>query len=62
MKGILLVFGSHPIETDLLFDSLDTCLKAEETMRKEYARVQPGHLGYSRRRDEETGQSSGSGA
>jgi len=34
MKWILLVFGSHPVETDLLFDSLDTCLKAEETMRK----------------------------
>jgi len=59
MKWILLVVGSHPVETD---DSLDTCLKAEETMRKEYARVQPGHLGYSRRRGEETGQSSGSGA
>jgi predicted urease superfamily metal-dependent hydrolase len=39
MRGILLVFGSHPVETDLLFDSLDTCLKAEETMRKEYARA-----------------------
>ena len=26
-------------ETNLLFDSLDACLKAEETMRTEYARA-----------------------
>ena len=41
MKWMLfvLVFGSHPVETGLLFDSLDACLKAEETMRKEYARA-----------------------
>ena len=36
MKWMLfvLVFGTHPVETNLLFDSLDACLKAEETMRK----------------------------
>jgi hypothetical protein len=41
MKWMLfvLVFGSHPVETNLLFDSIDACLKAEETMRTEYARV-----------------------
>jgi hypothetical protein len=41
MKWMLfvLVFGSHPVETNLLFDTLDACLKAEETMRKEYARA-----------------------
>jgi hypothetical protein len=41
MKWMLfvLVFGSHPVETNLLFDSLDACLKAEETMRTEYARA-----------------------
>ena len=41
MKWMLfvLVFGSHPVETDLLFDNLDACLKAEETMRTEYARA-----------------------
>jgi hypothetical protein len=41
MKWMLfvLVFGSHPVETNLLFDNLDACLKAEETMRKEYARA-----------------------
>ena len=41
MKWMLfvLVFGTHPVETNLLFDSLDACLKAEETMRKDYARA-----------------------
>ena len=41
MKWMLfvLVFGSYPVETNLVFDSLDACLKAEETMRKEYARA-----------------------
>ena len=41
MKWMLfvLVFGTHPVETNLLFDSLDACLKAEETMRTEYARA-----------------------
>jgi hypothetical protein len=40
MKWMLfvLVFGSHPVETNLLFDTIDACLKAEETMRTEYAR------------------------
>ena len=35
MKWMLfvLVFGSHPVETNLLFDNIDACLKAEETMR-----------------------------
>jgi hypothetical protein len=41
MKWMLfvLVFGTQPVETNLIFDSLDSCLKAEETMRKEYARA-----------------------
>ena len=41
MKWMLfvLVFGSHPVETNLLFDNIDACLKAEETMRTEYARA-----------------------
>ena len=36
MKWMLfvLVFGTHPVETNLLFDNLDACLKAEEHMRK----------------------------
>jgi len=41
MKWMLfvLVFGSHPVETNLIFDTLDACLKAEQTMRTEYARA-----------------------
>jgi hypothetical protein len=41
MKWMLfvLVFGSHRVETNLFFDSIDACLKAEETMRTEYARA-----------------------
>jgi hypothetical protein len=41
MKWMLfvLVFGSHPVETNLIYDNLDSCLKAEQTMRQEYARA-----------------------
>jgi hypothetical protein len=41
MKWMLfvLVFGTHPVETNLVYDNLDACLKAEETMRKEYAQA-----------------------
>src|SRR5262245_9756784 len=55
MKWMLfvLVFGSHPVETNLLFDSIDACLKAEETMRTEYARAySQGTWGFSCRRVE----------
>ena len=30
---IVVVFGTMPVETDLIFNSLDDCLKAEEAMR-----------------------------
>jgi hypothetical protein len=36
---LVLVFGTTPIETGLIFDSLDDCLKAEQTMRDDYARA-----------------------
>ncbi len=41
MKWMLfvLVFGTHPVETNLFFDNIDACLNAEETMRTEYARA-----------------------
>ena len=41
MKWMLfvLVFGSYPVETDLKFDSLDPCLQAEQSIRKECARA-----------------------
>jgi hypothetical protein len=28
----VLVFGSHPVGTNLFFDNLDACLKAEESL------------------------------
>ena len=34
----LLVLG-HPVETNLIFDNLNACFKAEEAMRKEYAKA-----------------------
>jgi uncharacterized protein YgiB involved in biofilm formation len=38
MKWILivLVFGSTPMETGLVYNSVDECLKAEETMRAQW--------------------------
>jgi hypothetical protein len=40
MKWMLfvLVFGA-PVETNLIYDNLGDCLKAELTMRNEYARA-----------------------
>ena len=41
MKWMLLVFafGTSMVRTGLAYDSLDDCVKAEQTMRSEYARV-----------------------
>jgi hypothetical protein len=41
MKWMLLVliYGTIPVKTGLVFDTIDECLKAEEQMRGEYARV-----------------------
>ena len=36
---IVVVFGTMPVETDLIFNSLDDCLRAEEAMRAEYVRA-----------------------
>jgi hypothetical protein len=33
----VMIFGSQPVKTDLIFDTLDKCLAAEERMRAEYA-------------------------
>jgi hypothetical protein len=35
---IVLVFGT-PMQTGIIFNSLDECLKAESTMRAEWSRV-----------------------
>ena len=39
MKWMLIVimFNGSPVKTNLLFNTLDDCLAAEESMRKEYA-------------------------
>lgn len=39
MDSAVFAFGSTPIQTDLIFDNLADCLKAEATMREEYARA-----------------------
>ena len=43
MKWMLLVFLVQnpllPVETGMIFNSLDECLKAEDTMRGDYARA-----------------------
>ena len=36
---IVVVFGAMPVQTDLVFNTLDDCLKAEEQMRAEYTRA-----------------------
>jgi hypothetical protein len=36
---IVVVFGAKPVQTDLVFNTLDDCLKAEEQMRAEYTRA-----------------------
>ena len=41
MKWMLLVliYGTIPVKTGLVFGTIDECLKAEEQMRGEYTRV-----------------------
>ena len=41
MKWMLLVFafGTSMVRTGLVYDNLDDCVKAEQTMRSEYTRV-----------------------
>jgi hypothetical protein len=34
---VILVFGNAPITTNLIFPTLDECLRAEEQMRASYA-------------------------
>jgi hypothetical protein len=40
MKWLLVVIlANTPVKTDLVFSSLDECLRAEESMRKQWADV-----------------------
>ena len=34
---IVIIFNGSPVKTNLLFNTLDECLAAEDSMRKEYA-------------------------
>jgi hypothetical protein len=36
---VVLVFGNAPIATNLVFATLDDCLRAEERIRESYARA-----------------------
>jgi hypothetical protein len=66
MKWMLLVvvFGTAPVKTELLFDTLDECLRAEDRMRRSYstafnewhkwARENPGESGFGDTAFEET--------
>ena len=36
---IVMVLGTTPVKTDLIFDTIDQCLTAEDTMRAEYSRA-----------------------
>ena len=36
---IVMVFGVSPVKTNLLFNTIDDCLNAEDAMRAEYTRT-----------------------
>jgi hypothetical protein len=36
---VIVVLGTAPVKTDLIFNSLSECLDADDTMRAEYARA-----------------------
>jgi hypothetical protein len=36
---IVIVYGTMPVETGLLYDDLDACYRAEDAMRDEYTRA-----------------------
>ena len=36
---VVLVMGTAPVKTELVFDTLDDCLTAEEEMRRNYVRA-----------------------
>ena len=37
---VVMIFGSHAVKTDVIFDTLDKCLAAEEAVRAEQASCQ----------------------
>ena len=57
MKWVLvvMVFGTAPVKTDLVFNSIDECLKAETQMRHEYARAYNSWLQWALKNQKEAG-------
>lgn len=41
---VVVIFGSAPVMTDLLFATLEECLNADDAMRAEYAKLYNGWL------------------
>ena len=52
---IVVVFGVMPVKTNLLFDSIDDCLVAEEAMRAEYAQEFNQWLAWAKQNQVEAG-------
>lgn len=57
MKWILVVviLGTTPVKTDLVFDNLRECLMAEEDMREEYVNAFNEWLAWAQENPEESG-------
>ena len=57
MKWMLIavVFGTTPIETGLLFDSIDECLKTEETVRTAHANAYNIWLAWAKQNTSQSG-------
>ena len=57
MKWVLvvLVMGSAPVKTDLVFSSLSECLEAEMTMRSEYAAAYNRWIARAQKNQKESG-------
>ncbi len=50
---VIVVFGTYAVKTDLIFDRLDECLKAEAEARAEYARAYSEWLDWARQNPKE---------
>jgi hypothetical protein len=54
---VVMVFGGAPVKTDLIFETLGACLKAEENMRAEYANAFDVWNEWARKNPTESGYS-----
>jgi hypothetical protein len=52
---IVLVFGASPVKTDLVFNSLEDCLRAEDQMCAEYARAYNAWNAWAQKNQTEAG-------